>query len=103
MTPIPRNNSDDSSNEHSDATEEEDEQKVFSMCYDFNERVPIQMKMNGTYHGRCFYCRRRKRYLVCAAVNPDKMIDSVPHTWCEICHQHVINRAMDPADSVDQE
>ena len=89
MTPIPRSNSDDSSNGHSDATEREDEQEIFSMCYECNEKVPIQMKINGTCHGRCFYCHRRQRHLVCVAVNPDKMIDGVSHTWCRICHQNV--------------
>jgi hypothetical protein len=89
MTPIPRHNSDDSSNGRSNATEGEDEQEIFSMCYECNERVPIQMKINGTCHGRCFYCHRRQRHLVCAAVNPDKIIDSVPQTLCEICHQYV--------------
>ena len=47
------------------------------------------MKENGTYHGRCFHCQGRQRHLVCAAVKPDKMIDSIPHSWCEICHQYV--------------
>jgi hypothetical protein len=62
MTPIPRSNSNDSSNEHSDATEREDEQEIFSMCHECNEKVPIQMKINGTCHGRCFYCHRRQRH-----------------------------------------
>ena len=53
MTPIPRHNSDDSSNEHSDATEGEDDQEIFSMCYECNERVPIQMKINGTTDDVC--------------------------------------------------
>ena len=89
MTPIPRHNSDDSSEKHSDATESEDDQEIFSMCYECNERVPIQMKENETCHGRCFHCHRRQRHFVCAAVNPDKMIDNVPHSWSEICHQYV--------------
>jgi hypothetical protein len=89
MTPIPRRNSDDSSNTNSDATEGEVEQEIFSMYYECNVRVPIQMKINGTCHGRCFYCHRRQRHLVCAAVNPDKMIDGIPHSWCERCHQYV--------------
>ena len=58
MTPIPRHNSDDSSDGHSDATESEDEQEIFSMCYECNEQVPIQMKINGTCDGRFFYCHR---------------------------------------------
>jgi hypothetical protein len=37
MTPIPRHNSDDSSNGHSDATEAEDKQEIISMCYECNE------------------------------------------------------------------
>ena len=89
MTPIPRHNSDDSSEDHSDVTESEEEKIIYSMCYDCNEKVLAQMKMNGTCHGRCFYCHRRQRHLVCAEVNPDKMIDGVPHTYCEICHQYV--------------
>ena len=52
MTPIPRHKSDDSSNANSDATEGEDEQEIFSMCYDCNEKVLIQIKINGTCHGR---------------------------------------------------
>ena len=39
--------SDDSSNGNSDATEREDEQEIFSMCYECNEKVQIQMKING--------------------------------------------------------
>jgi hypothetical protein len=89
ITPIPRHNSDDSSNGHSGATEGEDEQEIFSMCYECNEQVPIQMKINEPCHERCFYCHRRQRHLVCAAVNPDKMIDSIPHSWCERCRQYV--------------
>jgi hypothetical protein len=52
------------------------------------------MKINGTCHGRCFYCQRRQRHLLCAAVNPDKMIDGVPHSWCEICHQYVTYKTL---------
>ena len=89
MTPIPRHNSDDSSEEHSEATKGEDDQEIFSMCYECDDKVPIQMKENGICHGRCFYCHRRQRHLVYAAVNPDKMIDNVPHSWCEICRQYV--------------
>jgi hypothetical protein len=37
MTPIPCHNSDDSSKGKSDATEGEDEQGMFSMCYESNE------------------------------------------------------------------
>ena len=60
MTSLPRRNSDDSSEESSDATEGEDEQEIFSMCYECNEKVPIQMKENGTCHGRYFHCQRRQ-------------------------------------------
>ena len=41
MTPLPRRNSDDSSEGNSDATEGEDVQEIFSMCYECNEKVPI--------------------------------------------------------------
>ena len=41
MTPLPRRNSDDSSEGNSDATEGEDEQEIFSMCYECNEKVSI--------------------------------------------------------------
>ena len=94
MTPLPRHNTDDSSEDNSDNTEGKDEQEIFSMCYECNEKVPIQMKENGTCHGRCFRCQRRQRHLVCAAVNPDKMIDGVPHSWCEICHQYVTSTTL---------
>ena len=94
MTPLPRHNSDDSSKANSDKTEGEDEQEIFSMCYQCNEKVPIQMKENGSCHGRCFHCQRRQRCLVCVAVNPDKMIDGVSHSWCEICHQYVISTTL---------
>ena len=55
MTPLPRHNSDDSSESNSDNTEGEDEKEIFSMCYQCNEKVPIQMKENGSCHGRCFH------------------------------------------------
>ena len=89
MTPIPRRNSDESSEDKSDATEREDDQIIYRYCYECDEKVLIQMKMNGTCHGRCFYCHKRQRHLVCANVNPDKNIDGIAHTWCEICHQYV--------------
>jgi hypothetical protein len=80
MTPIPRHNSDDNSEAYSNATEREEDQIIYSMCYECNEKVLIQMKMNGTCHGRFFYCHRRQGHLVCAEVNPDKMIDGIAHT-----------------------
>jgi L-lysine 2,3-aminomutase len=89
MTPIPRQDSDDSNEGRSDATESDEDKDIYSMCYEYNDKLPIQMKENGTCHGRCFYCHRRQRHLVCAAVNPDKMIDGIPHSWCEICRQYV--------------
>ena len=95
MTPLPRHNSEDSSNSSGDNTEGEDDQEIFSMCYQCNERVPIQMKENGSCHGRCSHCTRRQRHLVCAAVNPDKMIDNVSHSWCERCHQYVTSTTLD--------
>ena len=53
------------------------------------------MKENGSCHGRCSHCQRRQRNLVCAAVNPDKMIDNVSHSWCERCHQYVTSTTLD--------
>jgi hypothetical protein len=47
------------------------------------------MKENRICHGRCFYCHRNKRHLVCAAVNPEESIDEIYHSWCEICRQYV--------------
>ena len=55
MTPLPRHNSDDSSENNSDNTEGKDEQEIYSMCCQCNEKVPIQMKENGSFHGRCFH------------------------------------------------
>jgi hypothetical protein len=52
MTPIPRYNSDDSSERQSDATESEEDKVIFSMCYECNDKVSIQMKENETCHGR---------------------------------------------------
>jgi hypothetical protein len=60
MTPIPSHNSDD----NSDSTESEEDKVIYSTCYQCNDKVPIQMKKNGTCHGRCFYCHRNKRHLV---------------------------------------
>ena len=37
MTPLPRHNSDDSSTSGGDNTEGEDDQEIFSMCYQCNE------------------------------------------------------------------
>ena len=74
MTPLPRNNSDESSDSNSDNTEGEDLKEIFSMCYHCNEKVPIQMKENGLCHGRCFHCQRRQRHLVCAAAKTDNMV-----------------------------
>ena len=71
MTPLPRHNSDDSSESNSDNTEGEDEKEIFGMCYQCNWKVPNQMKENGSCHGRCFHCQRRQGHLVCAAVNPE--------------------------------
>jgi hypothetical protein len=51
MTPIPCSNSDDSSKAHSDVTEREQDQIIHNMCYECNEKVLIEMKMNGTCHG----------------------------------------------------
>jgi hypothetical protein len=80
MTPIPCYDSDESSLKRSGATEEEEDKEIFSMCYECNDKVPIQIKKNGTCHGRCFYCHKRQRHLACAAVNPDNMIDGIPHS-----------------------
>ena len=53
-TPIPHANSNDS-----DGTETEDERVLVSMCYKCNERVPMQMKENGSCHGKYFFCKKR--------------------------------------------
>jgi hypothetical protein len=41
MTPIPRHNSDKSSETHSDASEREEDQIIYSMCCKCNEKVLI--------------------------------------------------------------
>ena len=47
MTPIPHANTDDS-----DGTESEDEREIVSFCGQCNAQVPIQMKENGSCHGK---------------------------------------------------
>jgi hypothetical protein len=94
MTPKPRQDSDDSGDGQSDTTESEEDKVIFSICYQCNDKVPIQMKKNGTCHSRCFYCYRNKWHLVCAAVNSDKTIDRVYHSLCEICRQYVTSGTM---------
>ena len=52
-------------------TETEDERGIVIMCCKCNERVPIQMKENGSCHGKYFFCKKDEEHLVCSAVNPD--------------------------------
>ena len=75
MTPIPHANTDDS-----EGTETEDEREIVSFCGQCNERVPFQMKENGSCHGKCFFCKKDEEHLVCSAVNPDIMKDDVSHS-----------------------
>ena len=89
MTPIPHVNSDDS-----DGTETEDEKVIVSMCCQCGERVPIQMKENGSCHGKCYFCKKNEEHLVCSAVNPDIMKDDIPHSWCDRCHNYVPSRTL---------
>ena len=84
MTPTPHVNSDDS-----DGTETEEERVIVSMCCQCGERVLIQMKENGSCHGKCFSCKKDEEHLVCSAVNPDIIKDDVPHLWCDRCHRYV--------------
>ena len=55
MTPIPHANTDDS-----DGTESEDEREIASFCGQCNAQVPIQMKENGSCHGKFFSVRKTK-------------------------------------------
>ena len=59
MTPIPHVNSDDS-----DGTETEDEKVIVSMCCQCGERVPIQMKENGSCHGKCLFCKKNEEHRI---------------------------------------
>jgi hypothetical protein len=86
MTPIPHVNS--------DGTETEDERVIVSTCCQCNERVPIQLKENGSCHGKCFFCKKDEEHLVCSAVNPDIMEDVVSHSWCDRCHWYVPSRTL---------
>ena len=89
MTPIPHVNSDDS-----EGTETEDERVIVSMCCQCGERVPIQMKENGSCHDKCYFCKKNEEHLVCSAVNPDIMKDDIPHSWCDRCHNYVPSRTL---------